>query len=74
MTLTAAQTLALAELGHMLRHDGGALSDFEAALVVEVGERFIAFRDQTVITAAEWAVLDDARAAMQAADQPRAAA
>lgn len=72
--ITAAQTFALVKLAELLAARGAVLSDFEAALVVEVGERFIAFRDQTVITAAEWAVLDDARAAMQAAAQPRAAA
>ena len=58
------QTFTLAQVGALLAHHGAELSDFEVAKVVEVSERFLADRDQAVVTDAEWAVIEAAHDAM----------
>lgn len=46
------------------------LSDFEAELVREVAQRFRAFGRWCAVTVAEWSVIEDAVAAMQAVIGP----
>jgi hypothetical protein len=74
--LTADQEFALISAGVLLGWYGEALSDFEGETIALVAERWLAHGRQTVLTAAEWTVVDDAVTAMRAAATPaeRAAA
>lgn len=64
--LTSHQTMLLATAGVLLRWASDALSAFEADLVAEVCARFTVFKADTVVTALEWPVIEDAVAAMRA--------
>jgi uncharacterized protein (DUF1778 family) len=66
-TLTPDQEFALISAGALLGWYAEALSDFEVETIAEVAERWLAQRCATVLTAAEWQVVDDAVAAMRAA-------
>jgi hypothetical protein len=68
------QTFTLAQVGALLAHHGAELSDFEAAKVVEISERFLANRSETIVTEAEWTVIEAAHDAMRAAAQRSVAA
>lgn len=67
MRISVQQTFVLVQVAALLADHGAQLSDFEAAKVVEVSERFLADRDQAVVTDAEWTVIETAHDAMQAA-------
>lgn len=62
--LTQPQLFKLARAGVLLKLAGDVLSTFEADLVAEVRERWLSLGRAIVVTAAEWAVIDQAIAAM----------
>lgn len=66
MPLTEAQVMNLLSANALLGHGGGALSDFEHNLVVEVTARFREHRRAANVTDAEWPVLTAAIEAMRA--------
>lgn len=63
--LTTEQSKKLLSAGVLLGRAGDVLSDFEADLVVTVSARFVERKGETVVTAAEWLVLDAAIDAMR---------
>lgn len=64
--LSNAETFRLALAGVLLKIAGAALSPFEAQLVGEVRARWLDQGRATVVTPAEWQVIDDALTAMKA--------
>lgn len=67
MPLSEDQVMNLLSANALLGHGGGALSDFEHNLVVEVTARFREFKRQANVTDAEWPVLTAAIDAMRSA-------
>lgn len=63
--LNTAQTMKLLSAGVLLGRAGEVLSAFEAELVAEVSRRFTEFKADTVVTDAEWLIIDEAIEAMR---------
>lgn len=63
--LTTDQSMKLLSAGVLLGRAGELLSEFEAGLVAEVCRRFTEFTADTVVTDAEWQVIDEAIEAMR---------
>ncbi len=68
--LTTQDLWAVAEAGLLCLARRPHLSDFEADTVTAVVERVIAFGREAAISPAEWAVIEDAAAAMTAGGPP----
>lgn len=64
--LTDAMVLTLARAGAYLANYAAALSDFEVETVASVGQRFLQHGREANTTPEEWAVIDQAVAAMEA--------
>lgn len=64
--ITDDQAFLLISAGALLGWYAHVLSDFEAETIAEVAGRWLAHRSQTVLTAAEWAVVESAVEAMRA--------
>jgi hypothetical protein len=69
-TITPTQEFAIISAGALMAQYAGELSDFEVDTIATVARRWLDNRSATVITAAEWMVVDDAVAAMRAAAMP----
>lgn len=65
MRLSDQQVLTLMSAGVLFGRTREVLSSFEQQLVAEVGWRFVAFKAETVVTDAEWPVIEDAITAMR---------
>lgn len=72
-TLTDAQVASLAEAVVLAPIHGQVLSEFEAALILEICERFRDFGRAAVITPAEQLVFSDAARALRKAETRAAA-
>lgn len=61
------QVMRISRAAVLLESFAGVLSAFEAGLLREIGERFVAFGVEAAVSKPEWDVLDDAVAAMSRA-------
>lgn len=67
--ITDDQAFLLISAGALLGWYAYVLSDFEAETLAEVASRWLEHRSRTVLTAAEWAVVEEAVEAMRAASR-----
>jgi hypothetical protein len=67
--ITNEQAFLLISAGTLLGWYAHVLSDFEAETIAEVAGRWLRDRSQTVLTAAEWAVVEASVEAMRAASR-----
>ncbi|ALL14288.1 hypothetical protein [Caulobacter henricii] len=69
--ITNDQAFLLISSGVLLGWYAHVLSDFEAETIADVAGRWLKHRSQTILTAAEWAVVEAAVEAMRtAANRP----
>ncbi|MBA4792303.1 MAG: hypothetical protein H2041_01410 [Phenylobacterium sp.] len=67
------EVLDIISSGVLLGRAAEALSPFEAETVAEIGQRFVTYRREAVVTEAEWQVLRTALEAMRRAMAERLA-
>lgn len=73
MRLTDAHHRKLIRAGVLMARHGHRLSTFEVETITDVNERLRAFGHEGSTTDAEWSVVEDALAAMEADRHPRPA-
>ena len=73
MQITDKQVVQLASVAALMGRFAGCLADFEVETIAEIGRRYLGGRQDTVVTAREWSVVELALEDMERA-QARALA